>query len=103
MTESTQSTSKKVIRGTVVSDAMDKTVVVLVNTFKTDKKYNKKYKSSKKYKVHDEENTYKVGSFVPRIVSEDPTNKLLTCVGFLHILPMCSNDLTTDSGAMLRI
>ena len=55
---------KKVMQGTVVSDAMDKTIVVSVQTFKTDKMYNKKYKSSKKYKVHDENNTYKVGDTV---------------------------------------
>lgn len=52
---------KKVMRGVVVSDAMDKTIVVSVDTFKTDKMNHKKYKSSKKYKVHDENNAYAVG------------------------------------------
>ncbi|MFA6897338.1 MAG: 30S ribosomal protein S17 [Patescibacteria group bacterium] len=50
--------------GTVVSDKMDKTVVVEIVTLKTHPLYKKKYKSSKKYKAHDEENKYKVGDKV---------------------------------------
>jgi small subunit ribosomal protein S17 len=46
-------------KGIVVSDKMDKTVVVAVDIFKTHPKYKKKYKSTKKYKAHDEENKYK--------------------------------------------
>ncbi|HBO16957.1 MAG: 30S ribosomal protein S17 [Candidatus Moranbacteria bacterium GW2011_GWE2_35_2-] len=53
--------SKKKISGVVMSDKMDKTVVVMVNTLKTHKKYLKKYLSTKKYKVHDENNVKKVG------------------------------------------
>ncbi len=59
--------NKKSIRykkGVVVSDKMDKTILVEVITFKTHKKYFKKYKDSKKYKVHDEKNIYKVGEEV---------------------------------------
>ena len=51
-------------KGTVVSDKMDKTVVVAVVSFKTHAKYKKKYKSTKKYKAHDAENKYKVGDTV---------------------------------------
>ena len=51
-------------KGTVVSDKMDKTVVVAVVSFKTHTKYKKKYKSTKKYKAHDAENKYKVGDVV---------------------------------------
>ncbi|HBP01118.1 MAG: 30S ribosomal protein S17 [Candidatus Moranbacteria bacterium GW2011_GWE1_49_15] len=55
---------KKVKKGKVVSDSMDKTVVVAIDTLKTHSKYLKKYKSTKKYKVHDGENTFKKGDVV---------------------------------------
>jgi small subunit ribosomal protein S17 len=51
--------SKKRLKGVIVSDAMDKTVVVLVHRFKKNLKYKKYVRISKKYKVHDEENKYK--------------------------------------------
>lgn len=53
-----------VLRGTVVSDAMDKTIVVAVETLKTHPKYLKKYRSTKKYKVHDAYNAFKTGDVV---------------------------------------
>ena len=56
--------TKKVMKGVVVSDKMDKTIVVAVYSFKTHPKYLKKYKSTKKYKVHDEDNKYKIGDKV---------------------------------------
>lgn len=62
------------MKGTVVSDAMEKTVVVAVDTFKTHKKYHKKYISTKKYKAHDENNTYKVGDAI-EIVQSKPMSK----------------------------
>ena len=43
---------KKQLKGIVVSDKMQKTVVVLVSTLKKHPKYSKRYKSSKKYKAH---------------------------------------------------
>jgi len=52
------------IKGKVVSDKMDKTIVVAVESFKTHPKYIKKYKSTKKYKVNNPENKYKVGDVV---------------------------------------
>lgn len=51
-------------KGTVVSDKADKTIVVAVDTFKTHPKYRKKYTSTKKYRVHDNENKYKIGDVV---------------------------------------
>lgn len=51
-------------KGTVVSDKMSKTLVVAVDVLKTHAKYKKKYKSTKKYKVHDEEGKYKIGDMV---------------------------------------
>ena len=59
----------KVKRGIVVSDKMDKTIVVKVESFKTHPKYLKKYRSSKKYKIHDPENKYKVGDVVEFVQS----------------------------------
>ncbi|MDD5083707.1 MAG: 30S ribosomal protein S17 [Candidatus Moranbacteria bacterium] len=52
------------LKGLVVSDAMDKTIVVAVETLKTHPKYLKKYRSTKKYKVHDADNTFKKGDEV---------------------------------------
>jgi small subunit ribosomal protein S17 len=51
-------------KGEVVSDKMDKTIVVKVEKVKIHPKYNKRYMTSKKYKVHDEKNKYKEGDFV---------------------------------------
>jgi small subunit ribosomal protein S17 len=57
-------------KGVVVSDKMDKTIVVKVDTLKAHPKYLKRYISSKKYKVHDKENTYKTGDTVTFRVSK---------------------------------
>jgi small subunit ribosomal protein S17 len=60
-------TKKTIIRkmkGVVMSDKMDKTIVVKVERTKIHPKYNKRYKTSKKYKVHDESNKYKEGDVV---------------------------------------
>lgn len=51
-------------KGVVVSDKMQKTVIVAVSTLKTHPKYRKKYKSTKRYKAHDAEGKYKVGDIV---------------------------------------
>jgi len=59
--------AKKVYRtkiGVVTSDKMQKTRVVSVESLKTHKKYRKKFKVTKKYKVHDEENAYHLGDRV---------------------------------------
>lgn len=56
--------TKKAKKGVVVSDKMDKTIVVEVTTLLTHKKYHKKYKDTKRYSVHDENNSYKVGDEV---------------------------------------
>lgn len=55
---------RKVYRGTVVSDVMDKTVVVEVSTSKRHPLYGKRVNYSKKYKAHDESNEYSVGDIV---------------------------------------
>ncbi|MFA5075808.1 MAG: 30S ribosomal protein S17 [Patescibacteria group bacterium] len=50
--------------GLVVSDKMQKTIVVLVERTKIHPLYSKRYKTSKKYKVHDPKGQYKVGDKV---------------------------------------
>jgi small subunit ribosomal protein S17 len=54
----------RTFKGTVVSDAMDKTIVVRVDTLKMHKKYKKQYKTSQRFKVHDEKNAFSVGDVV---------------------------------------
>ena len=55
---------RKVLRGTVVSDKMDKTIVVEITTAKADPKYGRHVKFSTKFKAHDENNEAKVGDTV---------------------------------------
>ncbi len=55
---------RKVREGVVVSDKMDKTVVVVEETMKLHKLYKKRVKVSKRYKAHDELNECKVGDKV---------------------------------------
>lgn len=68
MNNSNKETTKKVIRkkfsGVVISDKGDKTIVVNVERVKMNEKYQKRYIVSKKYKVHDENNSCKVGDKV---------------------------------------
>jgi small subunit ribosomal protein S17 len=63
-TEAGQVKKAPKLKGKIVSAAMDKTIVVAVETFKTHPKYLKKYRSTKKYKVHDPENAHKEGEVV---------------------------------------
>ena len=67
--------------GTVVSDKMDKTIIVKVDSLKRHPKYKKTYRSSKKFKAHDEENAYHTGDKVEieesRPVSKDKHFKVV--------------------------
>lgn len=65
---------RKVYVGRVVSDKMDKTITVLVETYKTHKLYGKRVKYSKKFKAHDENNAAKIGDVV-RIMETRPLSK----------------------------
>ena len=60
--------------GKVVSDKTDKTITVLVETYKKDPLYGKRVKYSKKYAAHDEKNEAKVGDTV-RISMTRPLSK----------------------------
>jgi small subunit ribosomal protein S17 len=61
-------------RGVVVSSAMDKTIVVKVDTIKSHPRYKKVVRRSVKFHAHDEENAANVGDIV-RIVETRPISK----------------------------
>ena len=67
----TERNQRKVYTGRVVSDKMDKTVTVMVETQKKHAFYGKRVKYSKKYKAHDEQNEAKIGDVV-RIMETRP-------------------------------
>ena len=62
---------RKVYTGRVVSDKMDKTISVVVETYKKHPLYGKRVKYSKKFKAHDELNEAKAGDVV-RIMETRP-------------------------------
>ena len=64
MTLTTNSMPKRQLTGIVVSDKMNKTRVVRVETLKTHPKYKRRYRSHKKYKAHDASNEYHAGEKV---------------------------------------
>ena len=70
----TKETKRTELIGRVVSNANDKTITVLVETYKKDPLYGKRVKSSKKYAAHDENNIAKVGDTV-RIAQTRPLSK----------------------------
>lgn len=55
---------KKRLKGKVVSDKMDKTIVVEVKRTKQHPLYKKRYDVTKKYKAHDENNQFQEGDQV---------------------------------------
>ena len=72
---------KRKLEGEVVGNKMVKTVVVNVTSIKIHSKYKKRYKSTKKYKAHDEKNEYRVGDVVAieecRPLSKDKTWRVI--------------------------
>lgn len=64
MTQEIKQNNGKKLVGTVVSDKMQKTVVVAVSRYTKHPKYGKFIKSTKKYKAHDEESAYAMGEKV---------------------------------------
>ena len=65
---------RKVMIGKVVSDKMDKTVVVAVETSVKHKVYNKIVKRTYKLKAHDEANECKIGDIV-KVMETRPLSK----------------------------
>jgi small subunit ribosomal protein S17 len=60
--------------GKVVSDKMDKTIVIAVETYKKHDLYHKRIKYTKKFKAHDENNEAKIGDVV-RVMETRPLSK----------------------------
>lgn len=79
--KTTEEKKGNIVKGVVVSDKMDKTIVVSVSRFIKHPLYGKFYKVSKKYKAHDAENKYKTGDKVEMIevrpISKDKRFKVL--------------------------
>lgn len=73
-TETTSQVNKKTLQGVVVSDKMQKTLVVTVERYVKHPKYGKYFTISKKYKAHYEGNDIKVGDKVT-IVECRPRSK----------------------------
>jgi small subunit ribosomal protein S17 len=69
-----RTTRRKVRIGRVVSDKMDKTIVVAVETYKKHPLYGKRVKYTKKFKAHDERNEAKIGDTV-KIMETRPLSK----------------------------
>ena len=67
--------SKKILKGTVVKDKNDKTIVVLVKRKYLHPFFSKVITSSKKYHAHDENNKFKIGDNV-EIIESKPISKL---------------------------
>ena len=68
MEQKSKQVKRRKLQGVVVSDKMQKSVLVRVDRFKKHPRYLKYYKVSKKFKAHDEKNEYKVGD---RVVIEE--------------------------------
>ena len=77
----TKSVGRKILKGVVVSDKMNKTVVVSVSRFVKHPLYGKFYKVEKRYKAHDGEGKSKTGDMVEimetRPISKDKRFKVL--------------------------
>ena len=80
-----QSKKIKTLTGTVISDKMDKTAVVLFERKLKHPKYGKYVKKSTKYKIHDEKNECKTGDVVTidevRPISKEKSWKLIDILG----------------------
>lgn len=76
--------NRRVLRGKVVSDKMDKTIVVEISTKKSHPLYGKRVKFSRRFKAHDENNEAKVGDIVEimetRPLSKDKHFRLINIV-----------------------
>ena len=66
--------SKKILKGRIVSDKSNKTVIVLVKRKYSHPFFGKVITSSKKYHVHDENNKFKIGDIV-QIIESKPLSK----------------------------
>ncbi|SRR6266536_1876746 len=75
-TEAAPKTSRRQQKvGRVVSNKMNKTIVVVVESLKKHRIYKRTYKQTKRFQAHDEENTCQVGDVV-RIEESRPLSKM---------------------------
>ncbi|OIO80057.1 MAG: 30S ribosomal protein S17 [Candidatus Omnitrophica bacterium CG12_big_fil_rev_8_21_14_0_65_43_15] len=84
MPEINRESKRKIRTGEVVSDKMNKTIVVMVQRTTTHPVYNKIITKAKRYKVHDEQNQAKTGDKVriaeTRRLSKDKRWRLLEVI-----------------------
>lgn len=66
--------NRKSYVGRVTSDKMDKTITVVIETYKTHSLYGKRVKVTKKLKAHDENNSAKIGDVV-KVMETRPLSK----------------------------
>tara|TARA_B100000446_G_scaffold43309_1_gene39082 strand:+ start:1754 stop:1984 length:231 start_codon:yes stop_codon:yes gene_type:complete len=66
--------SKKILKGRIINDKSNKTVIVLVKRKYSHSFYGKVITSSKKYHAHDEKNKFKIGDIV-QIIESKPLSK----------------------------
>jgi small subunit ribosomal protein S17 len=75
-TEESQKKGRRVQKvGRVVSNKMDKTIIVVVESLKKHRIYKRTYKQTKRFYAHDEQNTCQIGDTV-RIEESRPLSKL---------------------------
>ena len=70
----TKTTGKKIFQGLVVSDKMEKTIVVAVHQRRVHRLYKKYVNETKKLKAHDENNEAHIGDTV-RVIEARPSSK----------------------------
>ena len=67
--------NRRIVDGTVVSDKMDKTIVVRVERLVRDPQYEKYVRRYSRFMAHDEDNSCRIGDMV-RIIEHRPLSKL---------------------------
>ena len=97
--------SKKTLQGIVVSDKMQKTVVVLVERMKEHPKYKRRYRISKNYKVHNEKGDYQIGDKVLieecRPISKDKKYRVIKKIA--SSLSSDNNEVTEKSEVPIEL
>ena len=66
--------SKKILKGRIINDKSNKTVIVLVKRKYSHPFFGKVITSSKKYHAHDENNKFKIG-YIVQIIESKPLSK----------------------------
>ena len=101
--EQTVRKARATFDGIVISDKNDKTITVLVETYKRHKIYGKRVKYRKKYYAHDEENVAKEGDFV-RIMATRPKSALKRwrLVKVLELAEVQLEDIIDEEGELIE-